>query len=136
MYLYNLPLQLKFSTNEANHYDFGSNHPKEVLLGYNWDKRANTLIPNVVVSQGHLGGDRKGIELASKPFDSLTITKRTVLSAIKVSLKIMYSKVCMLIPDMDGKSFNTPISQACADLALCATKACNELIHLYKINPI
>ena len=150
MTLHNLPLQLKFSTNQANHFDFASDHPEEVLPGYNWDKKAITLIPNIVISHGHLSGGRKGLEIISKPFDPLIITKRIVLSVlsqlwnplgiyydpVKISLKIIYSKIWMIISGKDKKSFNTPVSQACADSAQSSAKAGNELVNLSKIQPM
>ena len=150
MTLYNLPLQNKLMTNKDNHYYFENDHPSEVLLGYVWDKINDTLLPNVTISHGRKGKGIKGIELTDKPFNPVTITKRVLLSVLqqlydplgiyldphKIGLKIIYSRVCLLMSGRDAKSFNSPIFNVSTELAQKASDACNELISIKQIKPM
>ena len=71
----NLQLQILYSTNKANHYDFSLEAPSEVVVGYIWNKVNDTILPNTIISHGRSGQGLKGKLLREHPFSPVSITK-------------------------------------------------------------
>ena len=86
-------------------------------MGYCWSKVEDTLLPETTISHGHPGAGLKGKLLPNNPFSAELITKRTLLAVIsmlydptgnfysilKMSLKALYSQVCIALPGKKQK---------------------------------
>ena len=79
---HNLHLQNKYSTNELHHYDFSTEQPQEVILGFKWCKQNDTICPATVLSLGRSKDGSKGKLLKDYKLDAHSITKRTILAII------------------------------------------------------
>ena len=79
---YNLPLQLKFSSIEEAHPDWEADTRVETLLGYEWDKRTDLLIPNINLTRDNKNKGIKGELIRNRPFKLEEMTKRRLLSLL------------------------------------------------------
>ena len=64
---YNLPLQLKYSSIEDAHPDWQADTQIESLLGYEWNKSTDVIIPNVNLTRDNRGKGIKGELLKNCP---------------------------------------------------------------------
>ena len=68
MKAYNLHLQLPFSTTQQDHYNFKIDHSSEVVLGYEWDKVLDQILPHTIISHKRGTQGRKGVLLSEQKF--------------------------------------------------------------------
>ena len=79
---YNLPLQLKYSSIEEAHPDWQADTRVESLLGYEWDKTTDLVVPNVNLTRDNRGKGIKGELIKNKPLRLEEMTKRRLLSIL------------------------------------------------------
>ena len=106
----------------------------EVVLGYEWDKVLDQILPHTIVSNKRGTQVRKEVLLSEQKFTPETMTKRVVLrvlsmlyyplgifySILKITMKALFSQLCILVPGKTKQSFDQPIIQQCPELAhLC-----------------
>ena len=147
---HNLHLQLPFSTTQQDHYDFELDHSSEVVLGYEWDKVLNQILPHTIISHKRGTQGKKGLLLSEQRFTPETMTKRVVLSVLsmlynplgvfysilKITMKALFSQLSILVPGKTKQSFDQPITQQCPDLAHLCCQLCNQLTNLKYILPL
>ena len=147
---HNLPLQLPYSTSKEAHYDWDRDVPCETLLGYVWEKENDTLKPDITLSHGRLKQGLKGLLLKDNPLSADSMSKHKLLcilsslfdplgvymSILRLTLKAVYSTVCLSIPGRDKASFDRPISSISPELARVTTDLCNQLSNIDQILPM
>ena len=84
MTTHNLNLQLPFSTTQQDHYNFETDHSSEVVLGYEWDKVLDQILPHTIISHKRGTQGRKGALLSEQEFTPEKMTKRIVLSVLSM----------------------------------------------------
>ena len=150
MTAHNLHLQLPFSTTQQDHYNFEVDHCNEVVLGCEWDKVLDQLLPHTVISHKRGFQGKKGILLTDQESTPEKMTKRIVLSVLsmlydplgvfysilKITMKALFSQLCILVPGKTRQSFDQPIMQQCPELAHLCCQLCNQLTDLDKILPL
>ena len=128
---FNLPLQIKYSTTEKEHPDWSSDVPLETLLGYRWCKVKDEILPNVELTRDNKSRGMKGDLIRDKPFHLEEMTKRRLLailsslfdplgiflSPMRLTLKALYSAVCIEVPGKTKEAFDMPLTSISADLA-------------------
>ena len=147
---FNLPLQIKYSTIKEVHPNWEADIPQETLLGYRWDKITDQIIPNIELTRDNKGRGLKGDLIKNKPFHIKEMTKRRLLailsslfdplgtffSPLRLTLKALYSAVCIEIPGRTREAFDTPLTCISADLARITTELCNSLTRLELLKPM
>ena len=147
---HNLQLQNRYSTSKLHHYDFSIEQPQEVILGFHWCKINDTICPATILSHGRLRDGSKGKLLKDHHLDAHSITKRTILaiisqlwdptgqffSILKMSLKTIYSQICLANPGKTKSGYDTPIIAASDYLAHVAANICNSLTQIHQIEPL
>ena len=150
MDMHSLNLQIPFSTSKDDHYNFSRDHEQEVILGYNWDKVKDVLYPHTIISHKKGAHGEKGTLLSEVKFCPEQMTKRLVLSILsslydplgifysilKITLKALYSQVCLLIPGKSKASYDLKIISSCPELANVCSNLCNQLTNLKNIEPL
>ena len=150
MEMHSLNLQIPFSTTKDDHFDFEKDHDEEVILGYHWDKVKDVMHPHTVISHKKGAQGKKGILLSEVEFNPEKMTKRLVLSILsslydplgiyysilKITLKALYSQVCLLVPGKSKASYDLPIITSCPELAYICSNLCNQLTSLKYIEPL
>merc|ERR1711888_123193 len=147
---YNLPLQFKFSSIERAHPDWEADTPVETLLGYQWDKRTDQILPNINLTRDNKTKKFKGDLIKNKPFKLEEMTKRrllsllsslydpmgTFLSPLRLTMKALYSSICIELPGKTREAFDTPLTNISTDLAKVTVDICNSLAKLEDLQPL
>ena len=108
------------------------------------------LKPDITLSHGRLKQGLKGQLLKDNPFSADSMSKRKLLcilsslydpfgvymSILRLTLKALYSTVCLSIPGKDRASFDRPISSVSPELAKVTTDLCNLLDKIDQIKPM
>ena len=73
---YSLPLQIRYATSKEAHPDWQADVPQETLLGYQWNKETDEIIPQVDLTCDNKGKGIRADLIKDKPFTIRDITKR------------------------------------------------------------
>ena len=139
---FSMDLKSKFNTIEQFQDDWTEEMLTEVLIGYSWDRRQDTLHPHINLNKGKkIAG--KSIEegLATNPVLPGQVTQRITLrilmelwdplgkttSGYLMGLKVLFAKVCKVMTDSE---IDIPIASKNEELATEVSMFINSLVDI------
>ena len=144
---FSMDLKTKFDTIEEFQDDWSEDMMTEILIGYSWHRRQDTLHPNINLNKSKkIAGKSTQDGLATNPVLPGQVTRRITVrilmelwdplgrttSGFLMGLKILFARVCKTMSDSE---LDTPIASKNEELATEVAVFLNSLVDIDLVLP-